>query len=98
LVSFTPLSCWALQFPLRVQVFGWLWKEVIVCGSEAHGIGSVVRAAALNNIAYLPESGEIIGGRSCYYKEECQRGCQSNGANMPRCSQRGALFDFMSIP
>ena len=58
----------------------------------------VVRAAALNNIAYLPATGEVIGGRSCYDKEECQRGCQSNGANMPRCSHRGALFDFMSIP
>lgn len=25
---------------LRVQVFGWLRKEVLICGCEAHGIGS----------------------------------------------------------
>jgi len=36
----------------------------------------IVRAAALNNIAYLPATGEIIGGRSCYDKEQCQQDCR----------------------
>ena len=34
----------------------------------------IVRAAALNNVAYLPATGKIIGSRSCYDKEECQQG------------------------
>lgn len=45
--------------PLRVQVFGWLWKEVIVCGSEAHGIGSGVRVDDLSRSICQLDGSEV---------------------------------------
>ena len=51
-------------------------RVLLAQGDHAAFSELFVRAAALNNIADLPSTGEILRSRSCCDKEECQQGCK----------------------